>query len=189
MSFNLPAENPLTGQLAFAFLLGGATTLYSQALPTASRTADAQIGIGYTLAKPDYVQRNFQGFSAYADLDFNLHLGVEAEFHQVYSTYGDRSFERTYEIGGRYFRTYGSLVPYVKVMVGRGDFNYPFSQTELSYNMFAGGAGADYKIGPYLRVRGEYEFQKWASFPNGGFTPQLITVGVAYHFSGKNQYR
>jgi hypothetical protein len=141
------------------------------------------------MAKPDYVHQTFQGFTAYGDLDFSRHLGVEAEFHQVFSTNGDRSFERTYEIGGRYFRTYGPLVPYVKAMVGRGDFSYPFGYTELGYNMFAGGVGADFKMGPYLRVRGEYEFQKWTSFPNGGFTPQIVTVGVAYHFGGKPGYK
>ena len=179
----------MIGRLALALLLGSASTLYPQAIPTAARTGDAQIGVGYSMAKPDYVQQTFQGFSVYGDLDFNLHLGVEAEFHQVFSTNGDRSFERTYEIGGRYFRTYGPLVPYVKAMIGRGDFNYPFGQTQLGYNMFAGGVGADFKLGTYLRVRGEYEFQKWISFPNGGFTPQVVTIGVAYHFAGKARYK
>jgi hypothetical protein len=55
--------------------------------------------------------------------------------------------------------------------------------------MFAGGVGADFKLGPYLRIRGEYEFQKWSSFPNGGLTPQIVTVGAAYHFGGKAQYK
>ena len=175
----------MIGRIAFSFLLGGASILYGQAAPTASRTGDAQIGIGYSIGRPDYVQQAFPGFAVYADFDFRPHLGVEAEFHQVYSTNGDLSFERTYEIGGRYLRAYGPIVPYVKAMIGRGDFNYPFNQTQLGYNMFAGGAGADFKLGSYLRFRGEYEFQKWSSFPNGGFTPQIITLGVAWHLAGK----
>jgi opacity protein-like surface antigen len=179
----------LIGRLALLFLLGGASVLYSQALPTASRTGDVQIGAGYSIARPDYVQQTFPGFAAYADFDFRPHIGVEGEFHQVYSTNGDQSYERTYAIGGRYFRTYGALVPYVKAMVGRGDFNYPFGQTELGYNLFAAGVGADFKLGPWLRVRGEYEFQKWSSFPNGGFTPQIVTIGAAYHFAGRPGYR
>jgi opacity protein-like surface antigen len=179
----------LIGRLALSFLLGGASALYSQAVPTASRTGDVQIGAGYSIARPDYVQQTFPGFGAYADFDFRPHIGVEGEFHQVYSTNGDQSYERTYAIGGRYFRTYGALVPYVKAMVGRGDFNYPFGQTELGYNLFAAGVGADFKLGPWLRVRGEYEFQKWSSFPNGGFTPQIVTIGAAYHFAGRPGYR
>ena len=179
----------MIGRLALSLLLGGASALYYQAVPTASRTGDVQIGAGYSIAKPDYVQQTFPGFAAYADFDFRPHIGVEGEFHQVYSTNGDQSYERTYAIGGRYFRTYGALVPYVKAMVGRGDFNYPFGQTELGYNLFAAGVGADFKLGPWLRVRGEYEFQKWSSFPNGGFTPQIVTIGAAYHFAGRPGYR
>jgi hypothetical protein len=171
--------------LALSFLLGGATVALSQALPTASRTADAQIGGGYTIARPDYVPQTFQGFTAYGDFDFRLHIGVEAEFHQIYSTGGDQSFQRSYEIGGRYFRTYGPVVPYLKAMIGRGDFNYPHGNADLVYTLYAGGVGADVKLGPFLRVRAEYEFQKWTSFPNGGLVPQLVTFGVAYHFAGK----
>jgi Outer membrane protein beta-barrel domain len=177
------------GRLALVFLIGAAPTLYAQAGPVASRAADAQIGVGYAMARPDYVQQTFQGIAAYADLDLTLHLGAEAEFHQADSTTGDHSLQRTYEIGARYFRTYGPLVPYVKGMIGRGDYIYPTGQTGLAYNLFAAGAGADLKLGVHLRVRGEYEFQRWSSFPNGGLTPRLITIGVAYHFAGKARYR
>jgi hypothetical protein len=179
----------LIGRLVLWLLLGGSSALFAQAIPTASRLADAQVGIGFTTANPDYVQQRFPGFAIYADINPRPHWGIEAEFHQVYSTNGDISLERTYDIGGRYLRTYGPLVPYVKAMFGRGDFKYPFGYTELGYNMFAGGVGADFKLGRYVRVRGEYEFQKWIDFPNGGFTPQLVTIGVAYHFDGKPRYR
>jgi opacity protein-like surface antigen len=180
----------LIGRLALSFLLGATSTLFGQALPTASRSGDAQIGVGYSMGRPDYPpQTTFQGISAYGDFDFRPHLGVEAEFHQVNHTGGYQSFQRTYEIGGRYLRTYGPLVPYVKAMVGRGQFLYPYGETEANYTMYAGGAGADFKLGPYLRVRAEYELQKWTSFPNGGLTPQIITIGVAYHFTGKSVYK
>jgi opacity protein-like surface antigen len=173
-------------RLVFVFLLGGASILHAQAIPAASREGDAQIGAGFAFGKPDYVQNTFYGITAYADFDFNtrLHLGVEAEFHQINSTAGDQTYERTYEIGARYFHTYGPVVPYAKIMIGRGDFNYPHGLADLSYNMFAAGAGADLKLSEHLRVRGEYEYQHWSSFPNGGLAPQLITIGVAYHFTG-----
>ncbi len=38
-------------------------------------------------------------------------------------------------------------------------------------------------------IRGDYEYQKWTSFPNGGLTPQLVTIGAAYHFTGKPRYK
>jgi hypothetical protein len=177
----------LIGRLALSFLLGGASILNGQATPTASRTGDAQIGIGYSAARPDYIPQTYQGFAAYADFDFRPHFGVEAEFHQVNHTGGYQSYQRTYEIGGRYLRTYGPLVPYVKAMLGRGEFDYPYNETNLAYTMYAGGVGADFKLGQYLRVRGEFEFQKWTGFPNGGLTPQIVTLGVAYHFAGNSR--
>lgn len=179
----------MIGRLALAFLLGGATALFGQAGPTASRAGDAQIGIGYTLGNPDYGSQTFQGFAAYADFDFRPHLGVEAEFHQIDNTGSYQSYQRTYAVGARYLRTYGPLVPYVRAMIGRGDYEYPYAETIEGYTLYAGGAGADFKLGEYLRLRADYEFQKWASFPNSGLTPQLVTIGVAYHFAGKPRFR
>jgi hypothetical protein len=179
----------LTGRLALWFLLGGASILYGQAIPTASRAGDAQIGVGYSLGRPDYIPQNFQGVSAYADFDPRPHFGVEAEFHQIDNTAGYQSFQRTYEFGGRYLRSYGPLVPYIKAMIGHGQFEYPYGQTEAGYTMYAGGVGADFNLGACLRVRGEYEFQKWTSFPNGGLTPQIVTIGLAYHLAVKSRQR
>jgi hypothetical protein len=177
------------GRLALALLLGGGSILHAQAIPTASRAGDLQIGVGYTSAKPDYSQQTFTGLAAYADFDFRPHLGVEAEFHKVDTPSSDQSYQMTYEVGGRYFRTYGPVVPYGKAMVGRGDFNYPYNLTNLSYTLYAGGVGADFKIGDRMRLRAEYEVQSWTSFPNGGLTPKLLTFGVAYHFAGKSSYK
>ena len=187
MSFAVgTGEFLLIGRLALSFLLGGTTALFAQATPTASRLGDVQIGIAYTLASPSYPPRTtFQGAAIYGDFDFRRHLGIEAEIHRVYSTTGNQNYEQSYDIGARYFRTYGSLVPYVKGMIGRGNYNYPFGQTNLGYVMFAGAAGADFKLGPWLRVRGEYQVQHWNGF-TPSLAPKLVTIGVAYHFAGKS---
>jgi hypothetical protein len=158
--------------------------MYAQAGPTASRAGDLQLGAGFALGKTDYTQNTFRGLTAYADFNFRPHLGVEAQFHQINSPTGDQSFQRTYEIGARYLRTYGPFVPYVKAFYGRGDFNYPHNLADLSYNLFAGAGGVDVKVGEHLRIRGDYEYQHWTSFPNGGLNPQLVTSGAAYHFTG-----
>ncbi len=173
------------GHLAILLLLGATPTLHAQALPTASRLADAQIGVGFTFGHPDYAPDTFRGISAYADLDLRPHLGAELAFHQINSPSGDGSYQRTYEIGARYLRAYGPLVPYVRGSYGRGDFNYPYSLTNLSYNLISAAVGADYKIGDSFRLRGDYEYQNWFGFTNGGLHPQLITIGIAYHFAGR----
>ena len=158
--------------------------LYGQASSTASRRADLQVGVGFTDGKSDYSPDNYKGGAVYATLDFTSHLGAEFVIHQVYSPDNDKAYERTYELGARYFRTYGRFVPYVKAMYGRGVFNFPQNVANLAYNIFTGGAGVDVKILPYLNVRADYEYQTWLSFPPHGLTPQIVTIGVAYHFPG-----
>jgi outer membrane autotransporter protein len=159
-------------------------------MPTASRAGDVQIGAGFTyVGKPGYVQESFRGVAAYADFDVTTHLGIEAEFHQANTSSNDQIYERTYEVGGRYHLTYGPLLPYAKVLIGRGVFNYQYDRANLAYNLVAEGVGVDVKIGQYVRVRGEYEYQRWANFQNGEIAPQLVTIGVAYHFAGKPRYR
>jgi opacity protein-like surface antigen len=184
-----PRTSLAIGWLALAMLLGSPSLLRAQANPTAARARDLQIGVGYTIAKPDYGQQNFQGLAAYADFDLRSHLGLEAEFHQVSSSSGNQSYQRSYDVGGRYFRAYGHLIPYVKVMVGLGNFNYPFGQTNLAYNLYAAGLGADYRIRPSLSLRAEYEMQRWSGFTNGGLNPQLVTLGLAYHFASNPHSR
>ncbi len=168
--------------------LASAPRLLAQAMPTASRAADAQVGVGYSFGNPDYAPSTFRGISAWADLDLRPHLGAEFTFHQIGSTGGDGSFQRTYELGARYHREYGPLLPFLRASYGRGDFNYPYSITQLSYNFIAGAAGADVAIGQSLRVRVDYEYQNWFGFTNGGLHPQIVTFGVAYHVHGRPRY-
>ncbi len=181
--------------LAIVGLLTGTTLLHAQATPTASRRGDAQVGAGYSNASSDYGPR-FRGWNIYGDFDFTQHFGVEAEFHSIQPKSPTTLYERTYEVGGRYFRTYGRLLPYGKVLIGRGVFNYPpcSSSTKnvacanLAYNMFAIGGGADFRVREWLTVRGDYEYQNWPSFrgtiggASNGLTPSIISVGAAYHF-------
>jgi hypothetical protein len=175
-------------------------SLRGQATPTASKTFDLQVGGGYVLDKGDYGTKDYRGGGVYATLDFTPHFGAEIDFHQAnYPT--NAMYERTYEVGGRYHRTYGRLAPYVKGMYGRGVFNFVYGGPDivfngtvvehsgavvanLAFNEFVFGGGADFAVLPWLNVRGDYEYQSWHSFPPDGLTPQLITIGVAYHFPG-----
>lgn len=170
--------------LAGLLLPAAPAALQAQALPTASRRADAQVGLGFSLVHSGYEPGPFRGLSAYADLDLRPHLGAEFDFRQNNSPHSNQSSQRTYEIGARYLRTWGPLVPYLRGMYGRGEYTFPYGLTELSYNLFSGAAGADLKLNPYLRLRVDYEYQTWTSFPNGGLHPQLVTFGVAYHVGG-----
>ena len=145
--------------------------------------------MGYAIGRPDYVRLTFPGITAYADLDLRPHLGVEAEFHSIFDSGGSKMAERTYELGARYLRAYGPLVPYAKGMFGVGQFQYPQGTTTLDYWMFAGGVGADFELTQRIHLRGEYEYQQWTGFPTGGLHPQIVTIAVAYHFPGSVRRR
>ena len=167
---------------ALTLLSAGSCAAFAQGNSTISRIGDLQLGGGYTSASSDYLNPRIKGYAFYGDFDFFHHLGVEADFHQV----GDspsKVYERTYEVGVRYVRHYGRLGPYAKFMIGRGVFNYPENEANLAYNMYGLGGGMDIAILPRINIRGDYEYQSWSSFKPNGLTPQLITIGVAYHFS------
>ncbi len=165
----------------------------AQALPTAKRAGDLQVGGGFSLAKPDYTQQTFRGFSFYSSFDFKEHFGIEVDFHQMNHGQTDNIYERSYEVGGRYVRHYGIFNPYARLMYGRGVFNYPYDVANLAYNMGVAGAGVDINVSRRVNVRADYEYQRWFGFrgyvsgnPNGAnngpLTPQIFTIGAAYHF-------
>jgi Outer membrane protein beta-barrel domain len=166
------------------------TRLHAQAVPTASAAGLLQVGGMFNLADSDYIPQKIKGGGFYATFDFKYHFGIEGEFHQLNDSQPSAIYERTYEIGPRYVRRYGRLAPYAKGMYGRGVFNYPpvfgdphgGAAANLAYNLAAVGVGADYRVLRFMNVRGEYEFQRWFSFPPNGLTPGILSVGVAYQF-------
>ena len=173
----------LTKVVLFLGLLSTASMLRGQAAPTATRAGDLKIGGGFSTADSDYGKR-FNGGAAYFDFDFLKHVGVTGEFHFVKDN--NDLYEKTYEVGGRYFREYGRFVPYAKVLYGRGVFNFPVNpdgfRANLAYNLIAAGIGTDYKVKPYLYVRADWEYQQWLSFQGSSLTPNIFTFGAAYRF-------
>lgn len=166
-------------------LLGLPAMLVAQSSPTASRSGDLQIGGGLANANTDYLPNRVNGPAIYVDFDFYRHFGVEGEFRFIKDG-ATNIYEKTYEVGGRYSRVYrGRYVPYVKALYGRGVFNFATNGTttaNIAYNMFAGGGGLDYRVLPFLNVRGDFEYQHWMGFPPNGLTPTVVTIGAAYRF-------
>ncbi len=187
---------------AFVVLLAAAAVLalpaltpsaLAQASATATKRLDLQAGGEFVLTHSDYYTPYYKGYGAYGTLDFfkkfGGYFGAELDFRQANGPIG--TYERTYEVGGRYVRQYGRIHPYVKGLYGRGVFNGPYfpgttlSEGNLAYNMFAVGGGADYNLNRFLNLRGDFEYQKWGSDPvllPGGISPYVISIGAAYHF-------
>lgn len=168
----------------FLLTAGASSLLRAQASPTASRAGDLQAGIMVSGANLDYAPHDHIGYGAYVDFDFKEHWGVELNIRQISGgTIDEDIYERTYQIGGRYVRTYGRYKPYLRAAVGRGVFNFPFNSANLAYNMYSAGAGVDVRITDRINLRAiDYEYQRWGSFPPRGLQPNVVSIGVAYHF-------
>lgn len=166
-------------------LFGAVSFAAAQAEPTASRVGDLQIGAGFSNANTDYLPYRANGFTAYFDFDTKYHhLGLDGAFRFINDS-SSNIYEKTYEIGPRYSRSYGKFQPYVKLLYGRGVFNFAnngVTVANLAYNMFAIGGGVDYHLIPSINVRADYEYQRWLGFPPNGLNPSVITIGAAYHF-------
>ncbi len=188
-------EFALKKLIASFLLTSAALASHGQAKSTASRAGDLQIGLSYSGADSDYLVNHIRGIGFYADFDLRDHFGVEFNFHQLKDPQSI-VYERTYELGPRYVlhpqRHFSRTAPYIKVLYGRGVFNFPppypppYPQDQpaanLAYNLAAAGGGVDIAVHPRINVRADYEYQRWFSFPPSGLTPQIVTFGVAYHF-------
>ncbi len=181
--------------LRSAFLIIGIMSaplfLRAQAVPTASRAGDLQVGAAFNLGASDYGSNVLRGVGIYTTFDFRSHWGVEGAFHQLNDPDAKEGiYERTFEVGPRYVLHFGRISPYAKLMVGRGVFQFPPDPrhpengpvANLAYTMWAGGLGADYHLRPSVNLRVDYEFQNWNAFPPHGLSPKVLSIGVAYHF-------
>ena len=197
-------------QIVAVALLALASGLASgQAVPTAGRLADMQVGVDFSIANTDYTSgvynlaqptgiASWHGYGAYADVDLKYHYGLELGFHQLSGSDAVLS-ERTFLVGGRYvYPIRQRLAPYARVGVGRGVFNFAaqdasgqsYQIANLGYTVESFGGGIDLKLRPGLNIRVfDYEYQRWNNFPPKSLSPQVLSFGLAYHFHGPMSLR
>lgn len=156
----------------------------AQSNTTASRTGDLQIGAGFVFAKSNYnfTPINLFGGSLYTTFDIRNHWGGEFNFRHTRASSDSTVYERTYEIGPRIFIARGPLIPYAKVLYGRGVYNFHNNIANIAFNMYTFGGGADFQLRRSINLRADYEYQTWMGFPITNLHPSVITIGVAYHF-------
>jgi hypothetical protein len=127
----------------------------------------------------EYGSRKMLGFAAIADLDTKRRIGLEGEaqwlmFHQkadVHTT--------TYLIGPRYHMTYGRFQPYVKGLIGFGQFNYPYNLGSDNDLVVEPGGGVDFRVTRRLRIRvADFEYQIWPQFHYGTLTSYGLSTGI-----------
>jgi hypothetical protein len=163
----------------------GAGVAHAQALPTGTGTGMYVI-VGGTFSEfqSDYGKQAIPGGGIFVDTNLDWRWGAEAEARRmIYPQFGER--QTTLLVGPRWsFRSSG-LVPYVKVLVGGGRFDFPYGYGQGNYFVFAPGAGVDLRLGQRWRVRlADFEYQDWPGFTFGAIHPYGVTAGISFQFLG-----
>jgi Outer membrane protein beta-barrel domain len=126
-----------------------------------------------------YGERKMLGVTGFVDADGRRRLGIEAEgqwveFHQS----ADVHIE-TYSIGVRYHFVEGRFQPYVKGLVGFGDFNFPYNLATGRFLAVTGGGGLDIRLSRRIYIRAvDFEYQSWPQFTFGAMTTLNASAGL-----------
>jgi hypothetical protein len=172
------------GSLASALLF--TTAAGAQAMPTAIQKANIQAGGGWSYARPDYGHKGIQGWSAFADMDFGVHWGVEADIHHASLITPEDLAENSYMFGPRFIVRRGRFKFYGKGLVGIGDLVIQLQQDNVGRTAgtqfaYAAGGGVEVVASRHIVVRAlDFEYQHWNYLT--GLTPAVFTTGVAYRF-------
>lgn len=172
-------------QIALLILAIGCPYSLGQATSTASRDGMIQVGIGGTYGSPDYNPKGIGGLTYYAGIDFH-YFGLEADIHQTTLWTPYDLGQRTYVGGPRFVYPVGRYRPYVRGVLGFGQFiqqrGYYDTTTSLPlHKLYGFGGGLDILATHKINIRAiDFEEQRWPGFSNHGLTPYVVTVGVAY---------
>jgi hypothetical protein len=138
-------------------------------------------GGGASLYYVQYGEQKLVGATGFVDADSANGIGVEGEgrwleFHQFAQVHAE-----TYLVGPRYHIDINRFQPYIKGMVGAGDFNFPYNYARGTYLIVAGGGGVDYRLNHRWSVRlADVEYQSWPQFTFGTMTSVGLTSGVRF---------
>jgi hypothetical protein len=161
-----------------------------QALPTGSGPgAYVVVGGTYSDFRGDYGSQTIRGASVYVDGNFIWRYGIETEARRMdYPSFGER--QSTLLAGPRWSLRPTGLVPYVKVLVGGGRFDFPYGFGYGDYFVVAPGAGVDLRVGQKLRLRlVDFEYQDWPGFTFGSLHPYGISAGISFQVLGSSRTR
>jgi opacity protein-like surface antigen len=165
---------------ALCVCLPGASA-HGQALPTATGPG-SYVNVGVTGAwfNVNYGQRWVGGGSIYVDANLYRHYGAEVEYQTFRYNQQAGIRQTTYLAGPRVsFRTRG-LVPYADILVGRGDFDFPYGYAKGTYFVYAPGGGLDYDLTSKIKLRLiNVQYQKWPQFTFGDLHPYGASAGIS----------
>jgi opacity protein-like surface antigen len=202
-----------------ALFLAAAVQVFSQTAPAAIESGlRLVVGAGVSSYNANYnynpnYSENYQmeGGTIWVDTYLNrgpalFHgLGLELEGRDISigrpSTAPSNLREDTAGGGAIYgWRHFRNFTPYGKFLVEQASIDFHTSVPTYNHDtrdLFAGGAGVDYRIGHNIWVRGGYEYEYWQRlFQNHQVSthtgilvrPRGVTVGASYSFNHFHLY-
>jgi hypothetical protein len=120
------------------------------------------------------------GITGYLDADSIRRFGIETEGRWLEYHQNNNIHAETYLAGPRYHFNMGRMQPYVKGLVGIGNFNFTYNYAHGRYFVVAPGGGLDYRLSPRWSVRADAEYQYWPQFTFGPMSSVGVTMGVRY---------
>jgi len=161
---------------------------FAQALPTGSGPgAYVIVGGTFSAFQADYGNRTITGASVYGDANLTWRYGIEVEARRMdYPGFGER--QSTLLAGPRWSLRPKGFVPYAKILVGGGRFDFPFNYGTGNYFVVAPGAGVDLRLGHRIQLRlVDYEYQLWPGFTFGSIHPYGVSAGISYQILGSSR--
>jgi hypothetical protein len=162
----------------------GTSTASAQAVPTATGPG-TYISGGLELSgfQQDYGQRYIGGEGLFVDANLYRRIGIEAEVRLLNAHTSEDVKQQTYLIGPKISTNAHAFRPYIKLLAGRGHFDFPFHYATGAYFVVAPGAGLDWHLGQSrfnVRVI-DFEYQIWPQFTFGELHPYGASVGISYN--------
>lgn len=180
--------------LMAAALFSSSAVAHAQAVPAAVRPIRAQVGAGFSFAKPDYGSVYVKGFTVYGDATLYHRIGVEADVHYNSVRTPTDIGENTFMVGPTVSLVHeGWMNFYAKALGGFGRFQYqegtfsspnpnspPHTDTVAAYAI---GGGIDLRASKHVNIRAvDIEQQWWPGYGAHGLAPFVTTFGAAYTF-------
>jgi hypothetical protein len=160
----------------------------AQALPTATGPgAYVAVGGTYSRFQADYGEQAISGASIYVDSNLTWRYGLETEARRMtYPNFGER--QSTLLAGPRWSFRQKGFVPYAKLLVGGGRFDFPYGFGYGNYFVVAPGVGVDLRVGQRVRVRlVDFEYQEWPGFTFGALHPYGVSAGISFQVLGSSR--
>uniref|UniRef100_E6QLM4 Outer membrane protein beta-barrel domain-containing protein n=1 Tax=mine drainage metagenome TaxID=410659 RepID=E6QLM4_9ZZZZ len=182
MRFHSTPIRSLVSALLVVFACASAQKAYGQV----KESADAgglvvSVGGFFSYYSVGYGPHRLAGFGGFVDAEPKGRPGVEAEIRDLNLLKpSDNVHVTTYLIGPRYgFHQIGRFQPYVKVLLGDGEFNFPYNYAHGSYFVTAPGGGVDYHLNRRVSLRlADVEYQDWPQFTFGNMSSFGVSTGL-----------